>query len=111
MIKHVPVTHRTSYAFLASYKTDKEGAGTIYYGSKTISFPLDCSVPASLGVSVDWFRSHRPVPIVEEDKLPHYDRSEYHPMRIVEIFKDPYQVVAKVGYGGTSTVWLSYDLR
>jgi hypothetical protein len=32
-------------------------------------------------------------------------------MRIGEVIQGRYQVVAKLGYGTTSTVWLSRDLR
>ncbi|KAK1768719.1 kinase-like protein [Phialemonium atrogriseum] len=35
----------------------------------------------------------------------------YYPMRIGEIIQGRYQVVATLGYGVTSTVWLSRDLR
>lgn len=48
---------------------------------------------------------------VEEERLPCYNRDEYYPMRTGEIIKGRYQVVAKLGYGVTSTVWLSRDLR
>jgi serine/threonine-protein kinase SRPK3 len=48
---------------------------------------------------------------VEEEKLPTYDRTNYYPMRIGDIVDGHYQVVAKLGYGGTSTVWLARDLK
>lgn len=48
---------------------------------------------------------------VEEERLPCYDRDEYYPMRIGEVIHGRYQAVAKLGYGVTSTVWLSRDLR
>ncbi|KAF4442545.1 hypothetical protein F53441_11706 [Fusarium austroafricanum] len=49
--------------------------------------------------------------LVEEEKLPFYRRQDYYPMRIGQVIQDNYQVVAKLGYGTTSTVWLSRDLR
>ncbi|KAE8310177.1 kinase-like domain-containing protein [Aspergillus transmontanensis] len=48
---------------------------------------------------------------VEEETLPDYIASRYHPTRIGEIIKDRYQVIGKVGYGTTSTVWLARDMN
>lgn len=48
---------------------------------------------------------------VEEERLPFYIRDEYYPMEIGEVVHVFYQVVAKLGYGTSSTVWLSRDLR
>lgn len=49
--------------------------------------------------------------LVEEERLPHYNRTEYYPMRIGHVFDDRYQVIAKLGYGTTSTVWLARDIK
>ncbi|KAF4465035.1 CMGC SRPK kinase [Fusarium albosuccineum] len=49
--------------------------------------------------------------LVEEEKLPFYRRQDYYPMRIGQVIQGSYQIVAKLGYGTTSTVWLSRDLR
>lgn len=49
--------------------------------------------------------------LVEEEKLPFYRRQDYYPMRIGQIIQGTYQVVEKLGYGTTSTVWLSRDLK
>ncbi|KAK0102305.1 hypothetical protein ONS95_005928 [Cadophora gregata] len=51
-----------------------------------------------------------PSQLVEEERLPFYNRDHYYPMRIGEVLKDRYQVVAKLGYGASSTVWLCRDL-
>ncbi|KAI5464238.1 kinase-like protein [Mariannaea sp. PMI_226] len=48
---------------------------------------------------------------LEEERLPFYKREDYYPMRIGEVLQDRYQVVAKLGYGTGSTLWLSRDLR
>ncbi|KAH9868317.1 hypothetical protein J1614_007389 [Plenodomus biglobosus] len=48
---------------------------------------------------------------VEEESLPDYVASRYYPMRIGEMLHDRYQVVGKLGFGATSTVWLARDLR
>ena len=49
--------------------------------------------------------------LVEEEKLPYYRCEDYCPIRIGQVIQGSYQVVAKLGYGTTSTVWLSRDLR
>ncbi|KAF5231072.1 hypothetical protein FANTH_13552 [Fusarium anthophilum] len=48
---------------------------------------------------------------VEEERLPFYKRQDYFPIRIGEVIQGTYQVVAKLGYGTSSTVWLSQGLR
>ncbi|KAL7919199.1 kinase-like protein [Trichoderma austrokoningii] len=48
---------------------------------------------------------------IEEETLPDYIRDEYYPVRIGDVFENRYQVVSKLGYGTTSTVWLARDLR
>ncbi|KGQ04837.1 Serine/threonine-protein kinase SRPK [Beauveria bassiana D1-5] len=52
-----------------------------------------------------------PAQKIEEERLPLYVRDEYYPMRIGEVVHEHYQVVAKLGYGTSSTVWLARDLR
>lgn len=47
---------------------------------------------------------------IEEESLPSYNRNEYYPMRIGDVVRGRYQVVAKLGYGSSSTVWLARDL-
>ncbi|KAF2848890.1 kinase-like protein [Plenodomus tracheiphilus IPT5] len=47
---------------------------------------------------------------IEEETLPDYVASRYYPVHIGEIFIDRYQVVGKLGFGVTSTVWLARDL-
>ncbi|KAK2590721.1 hypothetical protein QQS21_011592 [Conoideocrella luteorostrata] len=47
---------------------------------------------------------------VEEERLPHYNRDEYYPMKTGDVIHGHYQAVAKLGYGTTSTVWLSHNL-
>jgi hypothetical protein len=48
---------------------------------------------------------------IEEETIPGYVASRYYPVQIGEIFQTRYQVVGKLGYGVTSTVWLARDLR
>lgn len=48
---------------------------------------------------------------IEEELFPDYVASRYYPVRIGEILKDRYQIVGKLGFGATSTVWLARDLE
>ncbi|KAI1322409.1 serine threonine protein kinase, CMGC group [Xylariaceae sp. FL0255] len=47
---------------------------------------------------------------IEEELFPDYIASRYYPVRIGEVFKDRYQIVGKLGFGASSTVWLARDL-
>lgn len=47
---------------------------------------------------------------IEEETIPDYSAVCYYPTRIGEIFQDRYQVVGKLGYDTTSTVWLARDM-
>lgn len=47
---------------------------------------------------------------VEEERLPDYVAAHHYPIRIGELFASLYQVVGKLGFGTTSTVWLARDL-
>lgn len=48
---------------------------------------------------------------IEEQTLPSYDRKQYYPVKIGEILKCKYRIIAKLGYGAYSTVWLAKDQR
>src|SRR5688500_18760977 len=48
---------------------------------------------------------------IEEETLPNYKAERYYPVRLGEVFASRYQVVAKLGYGTGSTVWLCRDLK
>ncbi|KAI1028157.1 hypothetical protein LB504_012448 [Fusarium proliferatum] len=48
--------------------------------------------------------------LVEEERLPFYRREDYYPVCIGQVIHETYQVVAKLGYGMSLTVWLSRDL-
>lgn len=49
--------------------------------------------------------------LVEEETIPDYVAEEYYPVVIGQVFKNRYQIVGKLGYGSTSTVWLARDLE
>lgn len=47
----------------------------------------------------------------EEETLPNFDSSRYYPVKIGEPIADQYQILGKLGYGVTSTVWYVRDDR
>ncbi|KAG7141201.1 Serine/threonine-protein kinase AFC3 like [Verticillium longisporum] len=48
---------------------------------------------------------------VEEELFPDYKASRYYPVIIGQVLKDRYQIVGKLGFGVSSTVWLARDLE
>ncbi|KAK4507810.1 hypothetical protein PRZ48_001545 [Zasmidium cellare] len=48
---------------------------------------------------------------IEEETLPDYKAERYYPVHIGDIFNARYKVVAKLGFGTASTVWLCRDLE
>ncbi|EAW16922.1 putative protein kinase [Aspergillus fischeri NRRL 181] len=47
---------------------------------------------------------------VEEETIPTYRPDKFYPVHIGEVFNHRYQVVGKLGYGSSATVWLCRDL-
>ena len=48
---------------------------------------------------------------IEEERKPNYNAQHFYPVKLGQVFDDTYQVIAKLGYGGSSTVWLAKDLH
>lgn len=48
---------------------------------------------------------------IEEEAVPSYVPEDYYPVYINEVFRSRYQVVTKLGFEVSSTVWLCRDLR
>jgi hypothetical protein len=48
---------------------------------------------------------------LKEETIPDYVASHFYPVQIGEILWARFQVVGKLGFGITSTVWLARDLR
>jgi hypothetical protein len=47
-------------------------------------------------------------PKVEENPAPYWPGG-YHPVAVGDVYQGRYQVMAKLGFGGYSTVWLAQD--
>jgi hypothetical protein len=48
---------------------------------------------------------------VEEEICPGYDSKRFYPARPGEVLANRYQILVKVGWGVSSTVWLARDMR
>ena len=48
---------------------------------------------------------------IEEERKGDYDPKHFYPVKLGQIFAEAYQVVTKLGFGGSSTVWLAKDVR
>jgi len=47
---------------------------------------------------------------LEEESNERFKTGQYYPVKIGDIFASKYQIVGKLGWGVTSTVWLARDL-
>lgn len=48
----------------------------------------------------------------QEERIDKYRPGGYHPVAIDDTFSnDRYQIYNKLGFGGSSTVWLAHDQR
>lgn len=65
--------------------------------------PLTFSNPNFMRIPVD--------EKIEEELFPDYVASRYYPVRIGEVLRGRYQIVGKLGFGASSTVWLARDLE
>lgn len=73
-------------------------------------FSSSSILAASHTPPISGFEVIDPAEPFEEETLPGYDACMYCPAHIGDVFNDRYQVVAKLGYGVTSTVWAARDL-
>ncbi|EQL02916.1 CMGC protein kinase [Ophiocordyceps sinensis CO18] len=48
---------------------------------------------------------------LEEEQLDGFNAAKYYPVRIGDVYSSKYQVLGKLGYGTTSTVWLARNLE
>jgi hypothetical protein len=48
---------------------------------------------------------------LEEEHLEEFSAGAYYPVNIGDVYHSKYQVVGKLGFGSTSTVWLAKNLQ
>ncbi|OAX80504.1 CMGC/SRPK protein kinase [Emergomyces africanus] len=49
--------------------------------------------------------------IVDEEACPGYDSKKFYPARLGEVIANRYQILVKVGWGVSCTVWFARDMR
>lgn len=49
--------------------------------------------------------------VLEEEWFEKFKKRQYYPANIGEVLDSRYQIVGKLGFGSTSTVWLARDLQ
>ena len=56
------------------------------------------------------FETVRPE-VLDEERFEHFKQGKYYPANIGDVLSSKYQIVGKLGFGTTSTVWLARDLE
>lgn len=49
--------------------------------------------------------------ILEEEQFDEFKTGQYYPVNIGDVYASKYQVLGKMGFGTTSTVWLARNLQ
>lgn len=49
--------------------------------------------------------------ILDEERFEAFKKGRYYPVNIGDVFSSKYQIIGKLGFGVTSTVWLARDLE
>lgn len=57
------------------------------------------------------FETVHPSRLLEEERFEQFKHGQYYPAYIGELISSRYQIVGKLGFGATSTVWLARDLE
>lgn len=60
---------------------------------------------------VSGFETIPPSETLEEEGFEQFQKGNYYPANIGEVLNFQYQIVGKLGFGTTSTVWLAHDLK
>ncbi|KAG2421801.1 hypothetical protein HFD88_005777 [Aspergillus terreus] len=61
--------------------------------------------------STSGFRTVPPSEVLDEERFAHFKQGQYYPANIGDVLDSKYQIVGKLGFGTTSTVWLARDLE
>lgn len=48
--------------------------------------------------------------VLEEQRYDEFEAGQFYPVKIGDVYDSKYQVVGKLGFGTTSTVWLARNL-
>lgn len=47
--------------------------------------------------------------LIEEETMPGYDAKHFYPINLGDLLGGRYKILAKLGWGSSSTVWLGRD--
>lgn len=59
----------------------------------------------------DGFRVLEKDVILEEEGLGEFTKDLYYPVKLGEVLEERFQIVGKLGFGTSSTVWLARDMQ
>ncbi|KAB8213320.1 kinase-like domain-containing protein [Aspergillus novoparasiticus] len=105
ILKKNTLSHTSQFSFNQNTVSSFSCTGLNKRGMTDLRSPSEPRVfPASGWDIVD------PSLPIEEESIPTYRPEKFYPVRIGEIFNHRYQVVGKLGYGSSATVWLCRDL-
>lgn len=57
------------------------------------------------------FSTVRPSEVLDEERFEKFQQGQYYPAHVGDVICSRYQIVGKLGFGTTSTVWLARDLE
>ena len=57
------------------------------------------------------FEVVRPSEVLNEERFEQFKQGQYYPTNIGDVLISKYQIIGKLGFGTTSTVWLARDLK
>lgn len=57
------------------------------------------------------FETVRASEVLDEERFEQFRQGQYYPANIGDVLGSKYQIVGKLGFGTTSTVWLARDLE
>lgn len=77
-----------------------------HISAQTLPRPISKQVRTCSGQHHSMSQKHEKV---EEEELIHYNPEHFYPVKIGEVFDSRHRVVAKLGFGTSSTIWLCRD--
>ncbi|KAF2099418.1 kinase-like protein [Rhizodiscina lignyota] len=66
---------------------------------------------SSFGIPTSGFEPAESSEKLEEERLWGSEPSDYYPVKLGDIYNNRYKVRGKLGYGGSSTIWLASDIK
>lgn len=74
-----------------------------------LSYPANTSTRRQLSLRPDWRLPQDS--LIEEETSPEYNSKDFLPVDPGQHLIEKYQIISKLGWGTTSTVWLARELK